>query len=167
MLTRAQKKKKEEFNRKLKVILKIFGGILFAVLGLVYLYSSDSEDMTGSQGDIYGSKKIENKTAFITPEAVTGTDVYHEADNNGDKEEVTGEEAESLGNDGHAGRVDINSAGIKELTGLNGIGEKRAKDIIEYREKNGPFKRIEDIMKVKGIKDGIFNKIKDDIYCGS
>ena len=39
MLTRAQKKKKEEFNRKLKLYGKIFGGILFAVLGLVYLYS--------------------------------------------------------------------------------------------------------------------------------
>ena len=54
MLTRAQKKKKEEFNRKLKLLAKIFGGILFAVLGLVYLNSSDNEDMTGSQGDIYG-----------------------------------------------------------------------------------------------------------------
>ena len=167
MLTRAQKKKKEEFNRKLKLLTKIFGGILFAVLGLVYLNSSDNDDMTGSQGDIYGSKEIKNKTAFVTPEAVTGITVYPQADNSGDKEEVTGEKTESLGNDGHAGRVDINTAGIKELTGLNGIGEKRAKDIIEYREKNGPFTRIEDIMKIKGIKDGIFNKIRDDIYCGS
>lgn len=167
MLTRAQKKKKEEFNRKLKLLAKIFGGILFAVLGLVYLNSSDNDDMTGSQGDIYGSKEIKNKTAFVTPEAVTGITVYPQADISGDKEKVTGEEAQSLDNDGHAGRVDINTAGIKELTGLNGIGEKRAKDIIEYREKNGPFNRIEDIMKVKGIKDGIFNKIRDDIYCGS
>ena len=167
MLTRAQKKKKEEFNRKLKLLAKIFGSILFAVLGLVYLNSSDNDDMTGSQGDIYGSKEIKNKTAFVTPEAVTGITVYPQADISGDKEKVTGEEAQSLDNDGHAGRIDINTAGIKELTGLNGIGEKRAKDIIEYREKNGPFNRIEDIMKVKGIKDGIFNKIRDDIYCGS
>ncbi len=167
MLTRAQKKKKEEFNLKLKLYGKIFGGILFAVLGLVYLYSSENEDMTGNQGDNYGSKEIKNKTVMVTPEAVSGIDVYPEADHSGDKEEVTGKEAESIPDDGHAGRIDINSAGIKELTRLNGIGEKRAKDIIEYREKNGPFTRIEDIMKVKGIKDGIFNKIKDDIYCGS
>ena len=63
------------------------------------------------------------------------------------------------------GRLNINTAGRAELIKLNGIGEKRANDIIEYREKNGGFTRIEDIMKVKGIKQGIFSKIKDYIYC--
>ncbi|MBR4781509.1 MAG: helix-hairpin-helix domain-containing protein [Lachnospiraceae bacterium] len=166
MLTRAQKKKKEEFNRKLKLISKVFGGVLFAVLGLIYLYSSGNEDLTGSQGDTYGSSEVKSKTAMVTPEAVTGTSVPDKIDDSGNKEEVTGKEAQNVDDDGHAGRIDINSADVKELTRLNGIGEKRAKDIIEYREKNGPFKSIEDIMKVKGIKEGIFNKIRDYIYCG-
>ena len=138
MLTRAQKKKKEEFNRKLKLLAKIFGGILFAVLGLVYLNSSDNEDMTGSQGDIYGSKEIKNKTVLVTPETDSGIDVYPEADHSGDKEEVTGKEAESIPDDGHAGRIDINSAGVKELTRLNGIGEKRAKDRTQRNKYGDP-----------------------------
>ena len=46
---------------------------------------------------------------------------------------------------------------------LSGIGEARALDIISYREKNGAFKRIEDIKNVSGIKDAAFNKIKDYI----
>lgn len=47
--------------------------------------------------------------------------------------------------------VNINSAGITELTSLSGIGEVKAKAIIDYRSANGPFSAIEDIVKVKGI----------------
>lgn len=46
---------------------------------------------------------------------------------------------------------------------LKGIGESRAREIIAYREKHGRFSKIEDIMQVPGIKDGAFQKIKDDI----
>jgi len=58
-------------------------------------------------------------------------------------------------------RIDINTADISELTTLPGIGETRAKDILDYREKNGGFKKPEDLMKVPGIKEGTFNKLKD------
>ena len=44
---------------------------------------------------------------------------------------------------------------------LPGIGESRAADIISYREKNGDFKSIDEIKKISGIKDNIFEKIKD------
>ncbi len=46
---------------------------------------------------------------------------------------------------------------------LSGIGESRAEDIIRYREENGGFRKIEDIMKVPGIKEAGFQKIKDRI----
>lgn len=59
--------------------------------------------------------------------------------------------------------VNINTASIEKLTTLSGIGESRAKLIVEYREEHGGFKTIEDIMKVSGIKEGSFNKIKDSI----
>jgi competence protein ComEA len=62
-----------------------------------------------------------------------------------------------------AGLVNINTAGQNELTTISGIGESRAKAIIDYREKNGSFNSIEDIMKVDGIKEGLFSKIKDKI----
>lgn len=61
------------------------------------------------------------------------------------------------------GKVNINTAGKEELMSLRGIGESRAEDIIAYREKHGFFQKIEDIMKVSGIKDAAFEKIKEKI----
>lgn len=62
--------------------------------------------------------------------------------------------------------ININTGGKEELVKLPGIGESRAKDIIEYRNLYGPFMKIEDIMLVKGIKNGLFSKIKDRICTG-
>lgn len=59
--------------------------------------------------------------------------------------------------------VNINTAGVEELTGLNGIGKARAEDIIRYRSEHGGFKKIEEIMNIPGIKDALFQKIKDSI----
>lgn len=61
------------------------------------------------------------------------------------------------------GIININTASVSELCTLKGIGEKRAQDIIDYRVAYGGFKSIEEIMNVKGIKEGIFFKIKDYI----
>lgn len=61
------------------------------------------------------------------------------------------------------GRVNINTATKEELLGLSGIGEAKAASIITYRETNGKFKKIEDIMNITGIKNGVFDKIKDKI----
>ena len=61
------------------------------------------------------------------------------------------------------GRVDINTAAKEELMTLNGIGEARADSIIKYREEHGAFQSIEELKEVEGIKDGIFNKVKDQI----
>ena len=60
-------------------------------------------------------------------------------------------------------KVNINTAGKEELMTLKGIGETRAQAIITYREGHGPFQRIEDIMLVPGIKEGAFQKIKEEI----
>ena len=62
-----------------------------------------------------------------------------------------------------SGVVNINTATVSELTSISGIGESRAKAIIDYREKNGNFKSIDDIKKIDGIKEGLFSKIKDKI----
>ena len=60
-------------------------------------------------------------------------------------------------------RVNINTAGPEELKTLPGIGEARAADIIAYREAKGGFSSIEEIMQVSGIKDAMFQKIRDKI----
>jgi competence protein ComEA len=59
--------------------------------------------------------------------------------------------------------VSINTASINELTSISGIGESKAKAIIEYREKNGDFEKIEDVKNVSGIGESLFEKIKDYI----
>lgn len=59
--------------------------------------------------------------------------------------------------------VDINHADAAQLCTLPGIGESRAADIIAYREANGPFQTIEEIMNVGGIKEASFAKLKDKI----
>ena len=46
---------------------------------------------------------------------------------------------------------------------LNGIGETRAKAIIEHRTRNGPFTKEEEIMQIPGIKEGIYTKVQDQI----
>lgn len=59
--------------------------------------------------------------------------------------------------------VNINTASVQELTTLTGIGESRALAIIAYREENGLFQNIDGIKKVAGIKEGLFEKIKNQI----
>lgn len=60
-------------------------------------------------------------------------------------------------------KISLNQATLDELMQLLGIGESKAKLIIEYRESNGGFQNIEDIKNVKGIGDSIFEKIKESI----
>lgn len=77
------------------------------------------------------------------------------------------EEAESLaeenvsGNAKEHGLVNINMASKEQLMSLPGIGESKADAIIQYREQNGGFASIEDIMQIPGIKNAAFSKIKD------
>ena len=73
------------------------------------------------------------------------------------EESLSGTEVES------DGRININTASKEQLMTLTGIGESRADDIIRFREESGGFKKIEDIMKVPGIKNAGFQKIKDRI----
>lgn len=76
------------------------------------------------------------------------------------------EEADTASGAGYAaenGKVNLNTAGKTELMTLTGIGESRADAVIAYRKAKGGFKDVEEIKQVEGIKEGIFNKIKDQI----
>jgi competence protein ComEA len=66
-----------------------------------------------------------------------------------------------------ADKVNINAATADQLTALPGIGPSYAQRIVEYREKNGPFKKVEDLLNVTGIGEKTFEKIKDRITVGS
>ncbi|MFO1423865.1 MAG: ComEA family DNA-binding protein [Candidatus Competibacteraceae bacterium] len=63
--------------------------------------------------------------------------------------------------------IDINTATAEQLDkGLKGIGPKKAADIVKYRETNGPFKSVEDLAKVPGIKGKTLDKIKPLVTVG-
>jgi competence protein ComEA len=62
-----------------------------------------------------------------------------------------------------ATKVNINTADEAALTSVKGIGKSRAKAILAYREKNGAFKSVDDLTKVKGIKEKALAKFKDHI----
>lgn len=64
---------------------------------------------------------------------------------------------------GQKTKININTASVEQLMTLKGIGESRARDIVDYRTRNGSFKKTEDVMKVSGIKEAAYSKIKDYI----
>ncbi len=63
-------------------------------------------------------------------------------------------------------KVDLNRAGEEELCSLPGIGSSRAKAILKYRNEHGKFQSIEEVLKVPGIKEGLYEQIKDLITAG-
>jgi len=64
-------------------------------------------------------------------------------------------------------QIDLNKASAEELATIPGIGEALARRIVEFREKEGPFRRVEDLMKVKGIGEKSFQKMRSHIKVDS
>lgn len=62
-----------------------------------------------------------------------------------------------------SGLINLNTATAEQLMTLRGIGESKAEDILSYREQNGGFGSVEELMQIPGIKERVFEKIKDQI----
>jgi len=69
----------------------------------------------------------------------------------------------SQGDAGTSAKININTASAEELDALPGIGPAIAEDIVDYRNKNGEFKAIEDLLNVPGIGQSKFNRLKDNV----
>jgi competence protein ComEA len=65
-----------------------------------------------------------------------------------------------------AGQIDINNANAEQLTVIPGIGKVMAERIVQFRDQNGSFKRIEDLLKIKGIGEKSFQKIRPYVKIG-
>ena len=78
-------------------------------------------------------------------------------------EEVNSEQPSETEDEVIDGKVNINDASVEVIALLDGIGEKMAQRIIEYRQENGDFKSIEEVMLVSGIGSKKFEEIKDSI----
>ncbi|MDR1976753.1 MAG: helix-hairpin-helix domain-containing protein [Campylobacteraceae bacterium] len=59
-------------------------------------------------------------------------------------------------------KIDINSADAKTLASIKGVGDKKAEAIVDYREKNGKFTNIDDVVKVKGVGNKLLEIIKQE-----
>lgn len=76
---------------------------------------------------------------------------------------VESDKQEEEKTDETSGLVNLNTATLEELETLPGIGESKAKSIIEYRKNCGKFTKKEDLLNIKGIGDSVFAKLKDYI----
>jgi competence protein ComEA len=80
---------------------------------------------------------------------------------------ASGQAASRVAAKADVGTVNLNSASAAEFEGLPGIGAKTAARIIEYRQKNGPFKKVEELMNVRGIGEKNFLKLKPQLTIAS
>lgn len=137
---------------------------------------TDAIDAAGGMTEDAGARylnlaaKVSDGTKIYVPTSVEveealvsgGEDVYSvvtvSADNAVSTSSSQTEKSTSSG-----GLVNINTAGKEELMTLPGIGESKAEKIIAYRDENGGFSQTEDLMLISGIKEGLFNKVKDYI----
>lgn len=79
------------------------------------------------------------------------------------QDEIAGKNVDGQAFSKSDSKININSADKESLMTLPGVGESRALSIIQFRQENGKFKDIKDIMKINGIKENLFHKIKDKI----
>ena len=64
-------------------------------------------------------------------------------------------------------RININTASAAELSELKGVGSAKSQAIVEYREKHGPFKKVEDLKEVRGIGDKLLENLRPHITVGT
>lgn len=148
-------------NSRVIDVINIAGGLTEnADTSLVNLSKKINDEMviiiyTREEIENYNNSKI--KTEYVYIEVPSCPDKVNEACIEDYKEEKQ-ENKEETNN-----LININTANIDELTKLSGIGEAKAKLIIEYREQNGKFKEIKELTNVKGIGDSLIEKVKDNI----
>lgn len=138
---------KVEVSSRVNDVINLAGGLLEnADTSKINLAKKVTDEMTII---IYTKEEIQNRIS--SNECICNCeDIKNDACVNDDK------------NDNSEGNmvVNINTAGIKEFLILPGIGEAKAEEIISYRNSNGLFENIDDIKKVSGIGDALFEKIK-------
>lgn len=111
-----------------------------------------------------GTKETANlKNVNLAYELEDGEKIYIPNINEEAEEIIQDENTGIINEENKEAIININKADTEELQELSGIGESTAKSIIKYREENGKFNTIEDIMNVPGIGESKFENIKEQI----
>lgn len=158
-------------DKKIIDVINMAGGLTDnADTSLINLAKSVKDEMVViiySKNDVINAKyKNDNKIKSdsikedILLGVVNDACLNTKSDNN---KKDTSDVKDTNDNDISNGKVNINTASISDFQKLSGIGEGRAKAIVEYREEHGSFRSIEDIKNVSGIGDSLYEKIKDYI----
>lgn len=119
---------------------------------VIYIYTKKEISSNDSTKNTSNSHTSCTSTSYNINDCVEKTESIITNKESNEKEETE-----------KSGIVNINTASQSELMTLSGIGDTKAKAIIDYRNTNGAFKKIEDLLNVNGIGDAIFEKIKDYI----
>ncbi len=109
-----------------------------------------------------GDSSEDGKTEKAAQQEIAYGLIRESRDKQENKQDSAGQETDSASAQ-NAGKVNINTASVQELKTLPGIGESKADAILAYRQSHGSFKTAEEIMQISGIKEGLYNKIKDKI----
>ena len=149
------------------VIAAIAGGVMLAVQHSrsqpVEIVLSQTEPPELS-GEIYIGGAVANPGIYPLKEGDTLQTLLYDADIEPDADLSHIEiDVPREGEGQSPQKIDINRAELWLLEALPGIGEVLAQRIADYRSENGPFRRIEDLLKVSGIGPATFEKIKDYI----
>lgn len=145
-------------NSESRVIdaLNAAGGVLeqadTSVLNLSKKLKDEMVIIVYSSYEVENFKKVKQEEKQIQDECVSGV---NDVKNDACIEEDSTKENNSL--------ISINTGTLEELMTLDGVGEAKAKAIIAYREENGPYQNIEDLLNVSGIGESLLAKIKENI----
>ena len=147
------------------ILVKTAAVVMFTASGLIYAFMPAGDAGT-EEFPLSGQTDISEVIGVTgAPErTVTGIDLK-DKDTEAGKKDTDGNRDEGPETADGDTRIDINSADAELLTTLPGIGPAKAEAILTYREEYGAFEEPEDLMNVPGIKNGIYNKIKDLICC--
>lgn len=166
---------KTDRNSLYKLTVIVLLALIF-VSNVVLIYLNVKQDSSRDEIVVEPADNIEE--LFVSAEespskaadAVTATALSDESTTVGQTAVVTAQENNTSGTtvteSRNTGKININTASVDELMSLNGIGEVKAKAIVDYRNENGSFSSIEEITLVSGIGEKSFEKIKDSITVG-
>ena len=125
--------------------------IAFVLLAGIIAYNAVTLS-SSEEGDILESVSTSAETESTTSQSSTETTPV-----------TTAVEEGSTAASNTAGKVNINTAGLAELTTLTGIGDVKGQAIIDYRTEHGPFASVDELTNVSGIGDKTLAKIRDQI----